>query len=192
MVKKTFIMVTFGGLLFLGCPHFLFGQEVLTVQRVVDGDTLKLSNGERVRLIGVDTPESADNPKLRRDSKRTGQDRAEIIKMGKEAAEFTRKLVEGKRVRLAYDVQRKDRYGRTLAYVFIPTKIPKGALIKRTAEDVNDYTDGAENKEIFVNGTVVGAGYAQVMTIPPNVKYASEFLELQKWARKDKRGLWKE
>jgi micrococcal nuclease len=93
-------------------------DQLYTVQRVVDGDTLQLSNGEKVRLIGVDTPESADNPKLRRDAQKTGQDRSEIIQMGKEAAGFTRKLVEGKQVRMEYDVQQRDKYGRLLAYVF--------------------------------------------------------------------------
>jgi len=93
-------------------------DQLYTVHRVVDGDTLQLSNGEKVRLIGVDTPESADNPKLRRDAQKTGQDRSEIIQMGKEAAGFTRKLVEGKQVRMEYDVQQRDKYGRLLAYVF--------------------------------------------------------------------------
>ena len=62
-----------------------------TVVRVVDGDTFHctLSNGDevKVRLIGVDTPESADNPKARRDSERTGQSLEEIIKMGRQAKE---------------------------------------------------------------------------------------------------------
>lgn len=142
------------------------GSKLYTVSRAVDGDTLELSNGERVRLIGVDTPESRDNPKLNRDAKRTGQDRSEIIKMGKEAAEVTRKLVEGKQVRLEYDVQKKDKYGRTLAYVYLE--------------------DGT-----FVNAEIVKAGYASPMTIPPDVKYAEVFQKLYREAREANRGLWK-
>ena len=142
-----------------------FASDTYTVSRAIDGDTLKLSNGERVRLIGIDTPEASNNPKTRRDSERTGQDIKEIIAMGKEASAFTRKLVEGKQVRLEYDVQQRDKYGRLLAYVYLE--------------------DGT-----FVNAEIMKAGYAQVMTIPPNVKYQGLFLSLQKEAREDRRGLW--
>ncbi len=136
------------------------------VERVVDGDTLKLSNGERVRLIGIDTPESKDNAKLRKDSKRTGQNAKEIIEMGKRAADFTRKLVEGKEVKLEFDVSQRDKYGRLLAYVYL--------------------MDGT-----FVNAEIMKQGFAQVMTIPPNIKYQDLFLKLQKEARENKRGLWR-
>ena len=78
------------------------------VVRVVAGDTLVLDGGERVRLIGVDTPETVHPQKP-------------VEYFGKEASAFTRQLVEGERVRLEYDLGtgRKDRYGRTLAYVYL-------------------------------------------------------------------------
>jgi len=81
------------------------------VERVVDGDTLLLQSGERVRLIGVDTPE-IKHPKK------------PVEYFGKEASAFTRRLVEEKRVRLDFDQANaarghKDHYGRTLAYVFL-------------------------------------------------------------------------
>jgi micrococcal nuclease len=138
----------------------------LYVSRVIDGDTIKLSNGERVRLIGIDTPEAYYSDKMARDSRRSGEDIKTIEAMGRKASEFTKSLVKGKRVRLEYDVDRYDRYGRTLAYVYLE--------------------DGT-----FVNAKIVEAGYAQVMTIPPNVKHADYFLELQRKARADNRGLWK-
>jgi endonuclease YncB( thermonuclease family) len=72
------------------------GQLVLvTVQRVIDGDTLQLDTGATVRLIGVDTPETKDP-------------RKPVQYFGKEATAFTQRLVEGKRVRLAYDQQHQD------------------------------------------------------------------------------------
>ena len=135
------------------------------VSRVIDGDTIKLSNGEHVRLIGIDTPESRYNKKLERDVARSRKDINEILKMGKEASHFTRDLVEGKVVRLEFDVQIRDRYGRLLAYVYLE--------------------DGT-----FVNAKIIGEGYAQMMTIPPNVKYADYFLKLQKEAREKNKGLW--
>ncbi len=77
------------------------------VVRVVDGDTLIVEGVGRVRLIGVDTPESVDP-------------RRPVQCFGREAAQFTRQLVAGRRVRLEYDWPRQDAYGRTLAYVFLP------------------------------------------------------------------------
>lgn len=136
------------------------------VSRVVDGDTLKLSNNERVRLIGVDTPEVHQSSKLMRDARKSGKDVSEIQALGARASTFTKSLCEGKKVRLEFDVERRDRYGRTLAYVYLE--------------------DGT-----FVNAKIIEEGYAQVMTIPPNVKHADLFLKAQKEARESGRGLWK-
>ena len=85
--------------------------EYRTVKRVVDGDTLILENGERVRLIGVDTPETKHPQKP-------------VEYFGKEATAFTRGMVQGKRIRLEFDqgnfhLGHKDKYGRMLAYVFL-------------------------------------------------------------------------
>jgi phosphatidylserine/phosphatidylglycerophosphate/cardiolipin synthase-like enzyme len=76
------------------------------VKRVIDGDTVELSTGEKVRLIGVDTPETKDLPKP-------------VQYFGKEVTAFTRQLVEGKPVHLEYDQPRQDKYARTLAYVYL-------------------------------------------------------------------------
>jgi micrococcal nuclease len=137
----------------------------ILVSRVIDGDTLHLESGERVRLIGIDTPEMHDSEKLRRDSQRTKQDIRTIKELGRRAYIFTRNLVEGKRVSLKMDVEKHDRYGRILAYVYLK--------------------DGT-----FVNAKIVEEGFAQLMTIPPNVKYADLFLKLYQQARANKKGLW--
>jgi micrococcal nuclease len=88
-----------------------------------------------------------------------------ILSMGKLASGFTRGLTEGKRVKLIFDVQKHDKYGRLLAYVYLE--------------------DGT-----FINGRIVEAGYAKVMTVPPNVKYAKTFLKLEREARQKGSGLW--
>ena len=77
----------------------------MKVVRVVDGDTLLLERGVRVRFLGVNTPEIAhdDQPEE---------------PLGQEAKEFTRRFIEGKSVTLEYDQERDDDYGRTLAYVY--------------------------------------------------------------------------
>jgi micrococcal nuclease len=138
----------------------------IVVKRAVDGDTLLLADGQRVRLIGIDTPEVHDSSKLAKDAQRSQQDKSTIKELGKQSMEFTRSLVEGKRVRLEFDVEKKDVYERVLAYVFLE--------------------DGT-----FVNAEIVKAGYASLMTYPPNVKYADLFLKLYQEARENHRGLWK-
>jgi len=140
------------------------------VKKVVDGDTFHCAiNGDEitVRLIGVDTPESKPNPKAKRDVEKTGIPMEEMIKMGKEAAEFTKRLIPpGTTVKLETDVQITDKYGRVLAYAWLP--------------------DGR-----MLNEVLVREGYAQVYTVPPNVKYQELFLSAQREAREKGKGLWR-
>jgi len=134
------------------------GKEYYPVKRVVDGDTFWIDDGSakgvKVRLIGVDAPESRNSGNK------------EITYFGKEASDYLTKLIGGKKVRLEYDAGHFDKYGRTLAYVYLQ--------------------DGT-----FINAKLVKDGYANVMTIPPNVKYADTFLKLERKARNQKRGMWK-
>ena len=83
---------------------------------------------------------------------------------GREATEVNRRLVGGQAVRLELDVQERDRYGRLLAYVWVG--------------------------DVMINAELVRLGYAQVMTVPPNVRYQDMFLKLQREARDARRGLW--
>jgi len=78
----------------------------VVVKRVVDGDTLLLESGERVRLLGVDTPE-------------TVKPNTPIQPWGPEASAFTRQMVEGKTVTLVFDKERFDKYRRLLAFVYV-------------------------------------------------------------------------
>jgi micrococcal nuclease len=84
---------------------------------------------------------------------------------GRDAWDVNRRLVGGRRVQLELDVQARDRYGRLLAYVWVG--------------------------ETMVNAELVGRGYAQVMTVPPNLRYQQLFLRLQRDAREAGRGLWR-
>ena len=70
-------------------------NEYLVVSKVIDGDTFKMSDGSKVRLIGIDTPEKYDSDKLNRESDITGRDKETIKKLGEAASEYVRKLVEG-------------------------------------------------------------------------------------------------
>lgn len=120
-----------------------------TIVRVTDGDTIVLAGLGRTRLIGIDTPEVY----FRREC------------YGQEASSFTKRLLPpGTRVRYRFDVERRDRYGRALAYVW------KGRM--------------------FVNAELARRGYAVTLTIPPNVRYAERFRALAALARDHERGLW--
>ena len=129
---------------------WLEGQVV----RVVDGDTIHVRIGarvERVRYIGVDSPE------LRHPAR--GEEAG-----GRAARRENAELVAGRRVRLELDAQARDRHGRLLAYVWVA--------------------------DLMVNAELVRRGFAQVMTVPPNVRYQALFLRLQREARAAARGLW--
>ena len=148
-----------------------YAQHTTTVTRIIDGDTLKvfyLGSEESIRLIGIDTPESRVNKKTKRDAERSGQDIDTIIAMGKRATEYVKSLVEpGDLITIEFDAQERDRYGRLLCYVYLPN----GKML---------------------NEEIVKAGYANVMTVPPNVKYEDRFLKAYQEARESKRGLWEE
>jgi micrococcal nuclease len=121
--------------------------------RVVDGDTIILDGNEKVRLIGVDTPETVHPSKP-------------VQFFGKEASAFTKRMVEGKNVRLEYDWQRSDKYGRTLAYVYLE--------------------DGT-----FLNAEIIKQGYGHAYTIYP-FKYLEDFRKYEQEARENGQGLWAE
>jgi micrococcal nuclease len=129
----------------------------MAVTRIVDGDTFWADDGSlrgiKIRLIGVDAPETRNSGSK------------EIGYFGEQSKEFLIKLLTGKKVRLEYDLGKKDQYSRTLAYVYLPNGT-------------------------FVNAELVKMGYAVVMTVPPNVQYADRFIKLEQEARSNNRGLW--
>lgn len=108
-------------------PIFIFllaallnAQDFATIKRVTDGNTLVLSNDERVRLIGIDAPESRPNPRVKKQAGMEGKDEKTIIQMGKESTKLVKTLVKpGDEVKLEFDVEKRDRYGRLLAYVYL-------------------------------------------------------------------------
>jgi len=152
-----------------------------TVERVIDGDTLKLTNGEVVQLIGIKAP-PIDIEEAKKEVMVTGQDLETINKMGQEATEFLNMLIVlGSEVNLEFDVQERDKYGRLLAYVY--------QKVRSWDESPPDFYFDSKGR-VFLNAAIVGDGYATPMTIPPNVKYAELFQELYEEARAAKRGLW--
>jgi endonuclease YncB( thermonuclease family) len=138
--------------------------EVGVVSRVVDGDTVVVTvNGKekKVRLIGVNTPESvgryAKNPQP----------------YGKEASTYTKNKLHDKKVYLEKDVSDTDKYNRILRYVWL--------------EEPNKY----KIEDTMFNAILLKEGYANVMTYPPDVKYSKIFVKIEKKARDNNKGLWK-
>ena len=137
-----------------------------TVSRVVDGDTMSVIVGNeerRVRFLGVDTPETVHPNKP-------------VQYYGKEASQFTKNSLTGKRVWLEYDKNPTDRYNRHLAYIW--TSKPN---------QINEST----MRENMFNARLLLDGYAKVMMIKPNTKYKDLFEKFQNEAKSSKRGLWR-
>jgi micrococcal nuclease len=133
------------------------GRASGVVTRVVDGDTVHVRIGgddEAVRYIGVDTPE-------------TVKPGTPVQCFGKAASAYNHRLVEGQQVRLRFDAERRDRYGRLLAYVY------------------------RDRDGLFVNAALVRRGYATTLTIAPNTSHARELSALERRARRSRRGLWR-
>lgn len=153
-----------------GDPRQPDGLPRATVVRAIDGDTVVvLTNGREdvVRLIGVDTPEVHESPRLDREVARSGRDRAAIRRLGKRAAQFTQDRLLGRTVAIERDAELHDRYRRHLAYLWV-------------------------DDDMLFNAEILRAGYARLMTVPPNVKYASYFRALERAAQAAGRGLWQQ
>jgi len=124
------------------------------VVRAIDGDTIEAridGELEDVRYIGVDTPE-------------TVKPGTPVQCFGPRASAFNHRLVEGRRVRLVFGVERRDAYGRLLAYAYVDRHL--------------------------VNATLVRRGLARTLTIPPNDRLATLFRRLELRAARAGRGLW--
>ncbi len=121
------------------------------VKYAIDGDTIILTNGEKVRYVGMDTPERGQC-------------------WYRQAKEFNRKLVSGKKIRLERDKSNRDRYQRLLRYVYVQ--------------------NSPDEKEIFVNLELVKAGLARAKEYKPDIKYASILEQAESYAKINKIGLW--
>lgn len=122
------------------------GNRKIFVAKVLDGDTVETNTGEKIRYLGINSPEK-------------GQPFAN------EATKLNQDLALGKEINLEFDVQTKDRYGRTLAYVYAG--------------------------DIFINLEIIKNGLAVLETIQPNVKYQDKFVKTQIEARNKCLGIWK-
>ncbi|MGM0602512.1 MAG: thermonuclease family protein [Bacillota bacterium] len=147
-----FLIIT---VLLLG-SYFLLNQEnglaEVYINEVIDGDTYKTADGETIRVLGVDSPEIDWE-----------QDTGEYFAF--KAKKFAENNILDKKVKLEFDSEKEDKYGRLLAYIYL-----------------ND-------SEMF-NLQLLQEGYASLMIISPNKRYEVEFKETAKRARREKTGVW--
>lgn len=151
------------------------GEEMLPavtqaeVTRVVDGDTIEARVGgevEDVRLIGVDTPE-------------TVKPGAPVECFGPPASAFVERRLEGRRVRLVLGEERRDAYGRLLAYVYLPRPTFPGSQHGKDGQ-----------RGVLFNAVLIRRGFARTLTIPPNDRFAPFLRRLELRAARAGRGLW--
>ena len=165
-----------------------------TIERVLSGDTFKLKSGKKVRLIGVDAPENKVNRKAKEDSRRTGQKLEDIIEMGEVATEWVRSRLEGKKIFLAYDVQREGYHKEELAYAFLDdvTNFYGGIVVWQPVKNVKyEWWQLPQGEEfIFLNAVIIKGGYATSVRNPPNVRYADLFEQSYREAKENDEGLW--
>jgi micrococcal nuclease len=135
-------------------------EGIATRTRIIDGDTIELTSGEKVRYIGIDTPE-------------------------KDECFYTEAKIENQRLlknstnTLVEDRGNKDRYGRLLRYVYVSN-----------CHELVNKNFCEEDNTLFINKYLIQNGFATLMQIEPNTKYKNEFAEFEKQAKEQKLGLW--
>ena len=145
------LMAVFAAVAFLDDLHVPSGAGMGFVRKVIDGDTIILDDGRHVRYSCIDCPETDSSD----DRKRA---------LAHEATALNRRLVLGRQVRLEFDVSRRDRYGRTLAYVYVD--------------------------DTFVQGRLVEEGLAEVVFYGDNRRHLDDLRRLEDEAKAAGRGLW--
>jgi len=151
-------------------------KYVYKVIKVIDGDTIAINDNNRpdekwryqpVRLIGIDAPESRENPKMYRDLKRNNSSKEKILSLGEKSSNYLKNIIKpGDEVELEFDVSKTDQYRkRWYAYVYL--------------------SDGT-----FLNEKLAKDGFVLQMTVPPNTRYAEKFSQAILEAKQNNKGLW--
>ncbi|MFH1782234.1 MAG: thermonuclease family protein [Candidatus Omnitrophota bacterium] len=154
--KRTYLIIILIIIVLILSGVFRTDDKEVYVTHVIDGDTVVLSDGSKIRYIGINTPETR---------KRIGDTWLYDPKpYSEEAKLFNESLVGGKKVNLEFDVEKKDKYGRTLAYLYVDGKMV--------------------NIEMIKNGFSIAYPY------PPNDRYINDLLEAEGSARDNKLGIW--
>lgn len=150
-------------ILSVSCFFYTFTAQVwardVYVQKVSDGDTVHTSDGERIRLLGIDTAEMGyrDN---------NGNYIEQAAPKAVAAKKYLEELVLNQECTLEFDQDKKDRYGRTLAFLY------------------------RKRDKLFVNKDILSQGLAVISFYPPNLKHYDTFVKSSKQAKLDKKAIW--
>jgi len=135
----------------------LFPKEAV-VDLVVDGDTLELENGRTIRMVGIDAPNRGED-------------------FYGQALDYSLRLVEGKKVSLEYDEYQDDKFGRILAYVWVPCTSEKGC----------------QGGRLMLNKALIEEGLAKVVIYEKRkkLKYQDELIQAEEGAKEKNLGIWR-
>jgi len=145
------ICLIFSSVLLISATNTV-NQKWISVKWVNDGDTIVLSDGRHVRYIGINAPEIA-------------HENLKAEAFGYAAKKYNQSIVQSKRVRLEFDKEKYDRYGRLLAYIYL--------------------SDGT-----FINKEMIEKGFAYLLPRSPNIKYEKMLLQTQRDSMSTKQGMW--
>jgi len=155
MMLRVFTLLCFafvGQVSHAGTLSWVSQDRWVTVAKVIDGDTFTTRKKEKVRLLGINTPE-------KRHETSAAEPFGQAAKLG------LQKLIAGKQVRLSFDQERQDKYGRTLAHVYL--------------------RDG-----LWINAEMLRLGFAHVYTFAPNISAAKELIKFEQTAIQENKGIW--
>lgn len=163
MLRQLWLVI--GLLLLLANPAAAREQQTGTVTWIYDGDTLHVEPIGKVRLLGIDTPESEDSDRDRYYLSRYQLSRKRLRQIALQAKKFNIRQVKGKQVRLEFDNDKTDKYQRKLAYLYLPN----GRMLNRM---------------------LLEDGLASVFR-RYDFTYKSDFISLEQTARSKRLGLWR-
>lgn len=162
--------------------------EPVTVNRVMDGDTFRLSNGQKLKLAGVNAPELHDTPKLPQEAKRFQKEIWEFRALGAEAEHIAQSFVKttNQEVFIETATQTFDEQGNLMGYVYLTLpKLDSGMTVDQEA-----IAEQNGRYRIFLNAYLLKIGLAELDPSSLDSKYKDLFLRLETEAKKNKKGLW--
>ena len=169
----------------------IYDDVTLFVTHVLDGDTIDISDGRRIRLLGIDCPEISENDKLAYDVLKTGISKEIFLTVGREAREFVRDVTMDCELKIKTDLVNStsdhfDKYGRTLAYVKVYWKEPPEFLLKDMGKkEIKRW----KSKWVSLNILLLSNGYAKVYNRFPFTN-RQRFTAEERKAKMDKKGIW--
>ena len=162
------------------------GEQIYTVSRVVDGDTFKLSNGQTLKLAGINAPDIHDTTTLTQQASKLGKEVWSYRTVGVDGQKMVQRIIdaaEGK-IKIEPETQSFNDNGAMFAYVFVQIAESKRSAIPEIGgvESIN----GSVN--IFLNAYLVGMGFAEAVS--PDAKYKDFFEALEQKSKTEKKGIW--